>query len=63
MACLRLLTFLRLRPLLSAPDLRFFIARRTSLPADFEYFLAVENVLLCCTQQTQTRELGFWFRR
>src|SRR5690348_4196141 len=42
-ACLRLFTFLPLRPLRSLPDLRFFIALRTSLPADFEYFRAIKT--------------------
>ena len=41
MACLRLLTFLSLRPLLSVPSLRFFIARSTSLEAPLEYLRAI----------------------
>ena len=41
MACLRLLTFLPLRPLLSVPFLRFFIARSTYLEAPLEYFRAI----------------------
>jgi hypothetical protein len=40
-ACLRLLTFLPLRPLLSVPLLRFFIARSTYLEAPFEYLRAI----------------------
>jgi hypothetical protein len=40
-ACLRLLTFLPLRPLLSVPLLRFFIARSTYLDAPFEYLRAI----------------------
>jgi len=38
MACFLLLTFLPERPLLSVPDLRFFMARSTFLAAPFEYF-------------------------
>ena len=41
MACLRLLTFLPLRPLLSVPFFRFFIARSISLEAPFEYLRAI----------------------
>jgi hypothetical protein len=41
MACLRLLTFLPLRPLLSVPLLRFFIARSTYFEAPFEYLRAI----------------------
>jgi hypothetical protein len=41
MACSRLLTFLPLRPLLSVPFLRFFIARSTYLEAPLEYFRAI----------------------
>ena len=41
MACLRLVTFLPLRPLLSVPFLRFFIARSTSL----EYLRAIHSLL------------------
>lgn len=41
MACLRLVTFLPLRPLLSVPFFRFFIARSTSLEAPFEYLRAI----------------------
>src|SRR5262245_43814128 len=44
-ACLRLLTFLPLRPLLSVPFLRFFIARSTSLEALLEYLRAILNLL------------------
>lgn len=44
-ACLRLLTFLPLRPLLSVPLLRFFIARSTYLEAPFEYFRAIVLLL------------------
>ena len=40
-ACLRLLTLLPLRPLLSVPLLRFFIARSTYLEAPFEYLRAI----------------------
>jgi 23S rRNA (cytidine1920-2'-O)/16S rRNA (cytidine1409-2'-O)-methyltransferase len=41
MACLRLLTLLPLRPLLSVPFLRFFMARSTYLEAPFEYLRAI----------------------
>jgi hypothetical protein len=41
MACLRLLTFLPLRPLLRLPFLRFFIARSTYLEAPLEYLRAI----------------------
>jgi hypothetical protein len=41
MACLRLLTFLPLRPLRSVPFFRFFIARSTSFDAPFEYLRAI----------------------
>lgn len=41
MACLRLLTFLPLRPLRSVPLLRFFIARSTYPDALFEYLRAI----------------------
>ena len=41
MACLRLLTFLPLRPLFSVPFLRFFIARSTYLEAPREYLRAI----------------------
>ena len=44
-ACFRLLTFLPLRPLLSVPFLRFFIARLTSLEALLEYLRAILNLL------------------
>ena len=44
-ACLRLLTFLPLRPLLSVPFLRFFIARSTYCEAPREYLRAI-GVLL-----------------
>lgn len=40
-ACLRLVTFLPLRPLLSEPFLRFFIARSTYREALCEYFRAI----------------------
>ena len=40
-ACLRLLTFFLLRPLLSVPFLRLRIARSTLLEAPFEYFRAM----------------------
>ena len=49
-ACLRLLTFLPLRPLLSVPFLRFFIARSTYREAPREYLRAI-HVLL---KQTMT---------
>jgi hypothetical protein len=41
MACVRLWTFLPLRPLLSVPFLRFFIARSTYLEAPLEYLRAI----------------------
>ena len=41
MACLRLLTFVPLRPLLNVPFLRFFIARSTYLEAPLEYLRAI----------------------
>ena len=41
MACLRLLTLLPLRPLLSVPLLRFRIARSTSFDAPLEYLRAI----------------------
>lgn len=41
-ACLRLLTFLPLFPLLSVPFLRFFIAPLTVFDAPFEYLRAIE---------------------
>jgi len=41
MACLRLLTFLPLRPLLRVPLLRFRIARSTSFEAPLEYLRAI----------------------
>jgi hypothetical protein len=41
MACLRLVTFLPLRPLLSEPLFRFLIARSTSLEALREYLRAI----------------------
>ena len=41
MACLRLLTLLPLRPLLSVPFLRFFMARSTYPEALFEYLRAI----------------------
>ena len=40
-ACLRLLTFLPLRPLLSVPFLRFFIARSTYRETPREYLRAI----------------------
>ena len=40
-ACFRLVTFLPLRPLLSVPFLRFFIARSTSFEALLEYLRAI----------------------
>ena len=40
-ACLRLLTFWALRPLLSVPLLRFFMARSTSFKTPFEYLRAI----------------------
>jgi hypothetical protein len=40
-ACFRLVTFLPLRPLLSVPFLRFFIARSTSREAPREYLRAI----------------------
>jgi hypothetical protein len=40
-ACLRLLTLRPERPLLSVPDLRFFIARPTLADAFLEYFRAI----------------------
>jgi hypothetical protein len=45
-ACLRLLTFLPLLPLLSVPRLRLRIARSTSLDALREYRRAIFNFLL-----------------
>lgn len=45
MACLRLVTFLPLRPLLSWPRLNSCISRFTSLPAEGEY-LRVEDFLV-----------------
>src|SRR5262245_66410468 len=45
-ACLRLVTFFLLRPLLSVPFLRLRIARSTSLDALLEYFLAMTRPLL-----------------
>jgi hypothetical protein len=49
-ACLRLVTFLPLRPLLSEPFLRFFIARSTSREAPREYLRAIRVLL----KQTMT---------
>lgn len=40
-ACLRLLTLLPLRPLLSVPFLRFLIARFTYFEAPLEYLRAI----------------------
>jgi len=40
-ACLRLVTFLRERPLFSVPAFRFFITRSTSLEAFLEYLRAI----------------------
>src|SRR6266571_1750148 len=55
-ACLRLLTFLPLRPLLSVPFLRLRIARSTSFEALFEYFRAMLSPpVAACRQQ---RRLG-----
>jgi hypothetical protein len=45
MACLRLLTRLPLRPLVSVPLLRFFIARSTYLEAPLEYRRAILSLL------------------
>ena len=69
-ACLRLLTFLPLRPLLSVPLLRFFIARCTFLEAPFEYLRAILFLLdqamtaavaisICLTLLTAMRETLF----
>jgi hypothetical protein len=44
-ACLRLVTFLRLRPLLSEPFFRFFIARSTYREAPREYPRAIHMLL------------------
>ena len=44
-ACLRLLTFLPPRPLLSVPFLRFFIARSTYREAPREYLRAMGMLL------------------
>jgi hypothetical protein len=44
-ACLRLVTFLPLRPLLSEPFLRFFIARSTYREAPCEYLRAIHVLL------------------
>jgi len=44
-ACLRLVTFFPLRPLLSLPEFRLCIARFTSLEALREYLLAIDNLL------------------
>jgi len=49
-ACLRLVTFLPLRPLLSEPFLRFFIARSTYREAPREYLRAIRVLL----KQTMT---------
>jgi hypothetical protein len=51
---LRLLTILPLRPLFNVPALRFFIVRRTSVLADFEYFRAIENSSRCSSKQEQS---------
>jgi hypothetical protein len=50
-ACLRLLTFLPERPLFSVPDLRFFIARSTSVDAFFEYLRAIAFLRLSLGQK------------
>ena len=44
-ACLRLLILLPLRPLLSVPFLRFFIARSTYREAPREYLRAIRVLL------------------
>jgi len=44
-ACFRLVTFLPLRPLLSVPFLRFFIARSTYREAPREYLRAIHVLL------------------
>jgi hypothetical protein len=44
-ACLRLVTFLPLRPLLSEPFLRFFIARSAYREAPREYLRAIHVLL------------------
>ena len=44
-ACLRLVTFLPLRPLLSEPFFRFFIARSTYREAPREYLRAIHMLL------------------
>ena len=49
-ACLRLVTFLPLRPLLSEPFFRFFIARSTYREAPREYLRAIRVLL----KQTMT---------
>jgi hypothetical protein len=48
MACLRLVTFLPLRPLLSVPRFRRRIADRTFLLAPRLYFLAMVSSLQTC---------------
>jgi len=45
MACLRLVTLLPLRPLLSVPLFRFLIARSTSFEAPLEYLRAILALL------------------
>ena len=50
-ACLRLLTFLPERPLVSVPALRFFIARLTSADAFFEYLRAIAFLRLSSVWQ------------
>jgi hypothetical protein len=45
-ACLRLLTFLPLRPLFNVPRFRLRIARSTSFDAPREYFRAIGSSLL-----------------
>jgi len=45
MACLRLVTLLPLRPLLSVPLFRFLITRSTSFEAPLEYLRAILALL------------------
>src|SRR5262245_48969471 len=56
-ACLRLVTFFLLRPLLSVPFLRLRIARSTSLDALLEYFLAMTRPLLTRCELATRRPL------
>src|SRR4029078_8409025 len=67
-ACLRLLTFLPLRPLLSVPFFRFFIARLTSFDALLEYLRAILSLLVnargrqnIAAQKRLTPAYGTWF--